>query len=166
MKILLYNAVSLDGFIARKNFDSDWVSPKDSELFESRCKKAGCIIVGRHTFEMYPDLYPMPGVLSIVLSSTQSGKSQGFEHVANPGEAVALANKLGYEDVILVGGAKANASLFSAGFIDEVILDVHPFYLGDGIGVFGDSGLAPALELISATTPGDGLVQLHYKVKK
>ncbi len=166
MKVTLYNAISLDGFIARKDFDSDWVSPKDAEMFEAKCKEVGCIIVGRITFERYPDLYPMAGVLSVVISSVKSGQGDGYEFVASPEVALALASSRGYKEVILVGGAKANAAFLNAKMIDEMILDVHPFYLGEGIGVFGDSGLAPSLELLSVSTPGDDLVQLHYRVKK
>jgi dihydrofolate reductase len=108
----------------------------------------------------------MSGVLSVVISSIKYGKREGYEYVATPEAAFALASSRAYKEVVLVGGAKANAAMLSAGLVDEMILDVHPFYLGEGIGVFGDSGLAPSLELISSTTPGDSLVQLHYKVKK
>lgn len=65
-------ATSIDGYIAKKNGDSDWVSEVDAANFEQKIKEMGCIIVGRKTFDQYQgDLYPVPDVTNIVLSSNK-----------------------------------------------------------------------------------------------
>jgi len=51
MKIILHLALSADGFIAKLDGGSDWVSPSDETLFRKRAKMAGCLIVGKRTFE-------------------------------------------------------------------------------------------------------------------
>jgi dihydrofolate reductase len=165
MKVTLYNAITLDGFIAKEDGNSEWVSGKDAEMFEAACRKAGCIFVGRRTFEMYPDLYPMNGVTTIVLSKGEKkSEAPSVLYASDAEEAIKVANERGHNEAVLVGGSLANSAFLKAGMIDEIIFDLHPLYLGRGIGVF-EPGLAPSLELLSATTPGDELVQLHYKVR-
>ena len=46
-------AISVDGYVAKKDGDSDWVSPVDSVNFEQKIKETGCLIVGRRTFDQY-----------------------------------------------------------------------------------------------------------------
>jgi hypothetical protein len=51
MRIVLYAAVSVDGFIADENGGTDWV--KDDESFENICQEFGCIVMGHKTFKEY-----------------------------------------------------------------------------------------------------------------
>ena len=69
-------AISADGFIAKKDGNSDWVSPVDTLNFERAIKENRCIIVGRKTFEQYKEeLYPIEGVTNIVVTQNNSLKS-------------------------------------------------------------------------------------------
>lgn len=52
------------------------------------------------------------------------------------------------------------------GLIDEVILDVEPVALGDGIPLFGGKNFQRRLELIESTRLSPHEVQLHYRVVK
>ncbi len=49
----MYAAVSIDGFIATNDGDSDWVL--DDELFEKIVNEHGCIALGCTTFSLYLD---------------------------------------------------------------------------------------------------------------
>lgn len=80
MTVTLYMATTIDGYVAKTNGDSDWVSELDNDGFENQIQQKGCIILGRTTYEQYlDDLYPVPGVLNIVLSTSQSKKKR-YEH--------------------------------------------------------------------------------------
>ena len=41
MKITLYAAISIDGFIAKKDGDSNWVSEIDTKLFYKKIAERG-----------------------------------------------------------------------------------------------------------------------------
>jgi len=170
MKVKLYNAISLDGFIARKDGDSDWVSETDWPVFESEMQKAGCIIVGRKTFEQFLDeLYPVEGVTNIVLT-TDEGKEKEEGNVVytakSPSDVLELAKSKGYDTCLLIGGGNANASFIEKNLIDEVMVTVHPLILGDGIRLFESSEVDIQLERIETKELDEGLVQIIYKVKK
>ncbi|MGA3291613.1 MAG: dihydrofolate reductase family protein [Candidatus Microgenomates bacterium] len=169
MKITLYMAVSIDGFIAKKDGDSDWVSPVDSVNFEHKIKEKGCIFVGRRTFDQYQgDLYPVKGVTNIVLTSDLSLKSQNDNviYVQSPSEAVKLAQGRGHNEALLIGGGTTNGLFIKENLIDEVFLSVHPLILGNGIKLFGGVETDLKLRFIDQKELGEGLTQLHYSVVK
>jgi len=55
-KIVFYPACSLDGYIARHDGDSAWVTEEDEQLFTQEVQKAGCVIVGSRTFKQYENI--------------------------------------------------------------------------------------------------------------
>jgi dihydrofolate reductase len=94
MKVILYMAISADGFIAKINGDSDWVSEADADTFENKIKEAGVFIVGRKTFDQYyNDLYPIKDVLNVVLTTNKNRKSENKNILfttKNPQEIISL----------------------------------------------------------------------------
>src|SRR4030042_6570788 len=71
MKVILYNAISIDGFIALPDGNSDWVSEIDIPYFEQAMKESGCIVVGGKTFRQFEgQLYPVKDALNIVMTRT------------------------------------------------------------------------------------------------
>lgn len=169
MNITLYMAISADGFIAKKDGDSDWVSEADAENFEQTMQEFGCIIVGRRTFEQYQDdLYPVEGVTNIVLSSDASREptDENVVHVASPQEAIEVAKKRGHDRALLIGGGRANGAFLENDLIDEVYVSVYPLILGDGIKLFEGTEKEVKLMCIDQEVLAGELVQLHYKVKR
>ena len=160
-------SVSADGFIARLDGDSDWVSQIDSDLFLKRVSEARCLIMGRRTFEQFQgSLYPVKDVCNIVLSSKSKSKNREGNafFVSSPTEAVGLAKEKGYKEVLLAGGGHTNGSFLNAGLIDEIFLSVHPLILNDGMRLFEGNEKDAKIELVDTRKMGDGLVELHYKV--
>lgn len=169
MKITLYMAISIDGFVAKKDGNSDWVSPVDSANFEQKIKEKGCIIVGRRTFDQYQgDLYPVKSVTNIVLTSDSSLKSEedNVIYARSPSDAVKLAQKKGHDKALLIGGGITNGLFLREGLIDEVFLSVHPLILGDGIKLFEGVETDIKLEFVDQKELGEGLVQIYYQVIK
>jgi len=169
MKVTLYMAVSIDGFIAKKDGDSDWVSPVDSTNFEQKIKEKGCIFVGRRTFDQYQgDLYPVKGVTNIVLTSDLSLKSENDDviYAQSPSDAIKQAQEKGHDRALLIGGGTTNGLFLKEGLIDEVFLSVHPLILGNGIKLFEGIETDLKLRFIDQKELGEGLAQLHYRVVK
>lgn len=163
-------ATSVDGFIAKKDGDSDWVSPDDTANFEKAMKDNGCIIVGRKTFDQYQgDIYPVKGVTNIVVTSDTSLKSDkpNVHFVTGSVEEIIRAIKQkGHDKALLIGGGTTNALFLKAGAIDEMILSVHPLILGNGIKLFESEEVDIKLRLISEARLEQGLVQIKYKIIK
>ncbi len=163
-------AISADGFIAKKNGDSDWVSPVDTVNFKKAMEEHGCIIVGRKTFDQYQDeIYPVDGVTNIVITSDKSRKSDKPNvHFLTDSveEIIEIIKQKGHDRALLIGGGTTNASFLKAGAIDEMILSVHPLILGNGIKLFESDEVSVKLELISETKLEEGLIQARYQVLK
>lgn len=169
MKVILYMAISTDGFIAKKDGDSDWVSEVDSAIFEQKIKEAGCVVVGRRTFDQYQgDIYPMADVTNIVLTTDAAKKSEqeNIIFARSPKEALNIAEKKGHNVVLLAGGGITNGLFLNENLVDEVFLSVHPLILGEGVKLFENCEVDINLELVGVQQLEEGLVQLHFKIKK
>jgi dihydrofolate reductase len=164
MRIVLYAAVSVDGFIADENGGTDWV--KDDEFFEKTCYEFGCIVMGHKTFKEYGEP-PFENVQHLVLSSNAGMdlNHSNVNYVNSPENAVKKAKELGFDKLLVIGGGKCNASFAKAGLVDELWLDIHPLILGSGVKLLGDCNKELDLQLSSSKTYDD-FVHLNYKVSK
>ena len=52
MNVILYMAMTLNGFIARTNGETDFVSEEEWKLYSEMVKKAGNIVIGRKTYDV------------------------------------------------------------------------------------------------------------------
>jgi dihydrofolate reductase len=164
MHTVLHLATSSDGFIARPDGDSDWVSPVDGQLFEQRAKEAGCAVIGKRTFEQYyGTVYPIPNALNIVLTSdTQVSEVKGSMVAHSPAEAVALAEQNGYQHMLIAGGARTSKAFLDEGLVNEIFLSVHPIKLGEGMKAFDDLSKNSKYKLVETKSLNDGIKEEHY----
>jgi len=123
-KILCYPAISLDGFIAKPDGDSAWVTDEDEQLFVEEVQKAGCVIVGSKTFNQYQGvIYPVPGTTTFVCTSrhdaAQRPANTGVIYLG--GEIQAIIRQIqeaGFTSAVLSGGAETNGRFANAQAID------------------------------------------------
>ena len=125
MIVIWYPAASLDGYIATPGGDSDWVSEQDEELFQEQMKNAGCVIVGRTTYEQYKDsIYNKDsGVVSYVVTTNTENFKESKSVIPvkpNPKSILERVAADGFKTVILSGGGQTNALFAEAGKIDEI----------------------------------------------
>ncbi len=167
MKVILYNAISLDGFIAGPNDDTDWVD--DDIAYFSEAKKVGAVITGRKTFDPNGEEYTVPDCVNYVYTKTPD-RYKNRENVkfigGAPGRVLEEVKRNGFESVLVVGGGECNYSFLQADLIDELILDIHPVFIGSGTKLFGTNSVNPKLELISTKKINNGIIQNRYKVIK
>ena len=169
MKITLYNAISIDGFIAKEDGNSDWVSDTDAEIFYNTCKKTGCIFVGRRTFDQFKsEIYPIQNVTNIVLTSNNNLQTveENTFYVNSVKEAVKTAEEKGHNEAILVGGAKTNESFLTENVIDEIILSIHPLVSGSWLKIFNKYSGEIRMNLVKTESMKNELVYVYYKVNK
>lgn len=160
-------AISIDGYIAKTDWDSDWVSEADIDIFDKLIKKSWWIILWHKTFEQYKwILYPVRWVQNIVISSTQNEKEIDTSFVKNTDEALQVGQKNNLNQVLLIGWGITNTSFIKENKIDEIILSIHPIILGTGIKLFENIEIEKKLNFISSKSLNEELVQIHYSVKK
>lgn len=169
MKTILYMAVSLDGYIAKENDDTDWVSEAEWESFKKILKASGNAIVGRRNYDIVKNEASFPfRELFIVGVSSQEIKSDqdNVAWVKSPKEALKLLDEKGFATALISGGGELNGSFLKEGLIDEIYLDVEPIVLGNGIRLFGNTAVETKFELIETKKITDSEIQLHYKILK
>ena len=76
-----------------------------------------------------------------------------------------LRNKDG-KDIWLCGGAELAAQLFDEGLVDELILKVNPFLMGEGIPLFASVIKQTALDLFDRKIYDNGVLLLKYRVRR
>ena len=179
-KIIVYIAVSADGFIARLDGSFDWLDrprPKGNYGMDAFYKSIDTILWGRKTCDTALDFQKKgvsaaafdTGVRNYVFTRSlpQSAAPTGVEFVNEPIKAFAtrLRAKKG-ENIWMMGGAGIIASFLDEGEIDEFMIHVIPKFIGEGIPLIAPARRTVPLKLISCTKFTDGVVELHYAVRK
>jgi dihydrofolate reductase len=70
------------------------------------------------------------------------------------------------KDIWMMGGAGIIASFLDEGEIDEFMIHVIPTFIGEGIPLIAPGRRNVPLKLISSRKFPDGVVKLHYAVRK
>lgn len=170
-KVILYIAMSLDGYIAGENGELDWLDKfNDSKVFkkiDEFLMTIDTLIMGKGTYlklvnDIAKDNWPYPGKRSLVLTSDLTFKDDRVEviHDFKRGYMESL-RELGGKDIWLVGGGKTIETFLQEDFIDEYIITVTPTILGKGIPLFRGEGKQIDLLLKNVERLGD-LVTLTY----
>jgi dihydrofolate reductase len=79
------------------------------------------------------------------------------------GEFVRKLKRSKGKEICVFGGGEFARSLFQAGVIDEVGLNIHPVLLGSGIPFFHDAGRV-TLKLLENRSIAGGCVYVMYSV--
>ena len=165
-KIILFIAISLDGFIAGKSGEIDWLFTDQDYGYAEFLKTIDVVIMGRKTYEqaLTFDEYPYKGLEGYVFSRSRAGRAD--ENVAfvsgDVGEFVgALKIKPG-KDIWLIGGSEVILPFLEQDLIDEFVISIHPLILGDGIPLFRTPFPARKLRLKECRSFDTGLVQITY----
>jgi len=188
-KVVLFFAMSLDGFIAGPDISSvhpmgiggerlhRWmfenVSPIDMERMREPAERVGAVIVGRRTYDVGIDLwgdtpYPVPTfVLTNEKRDLKQMKSAAFTFV-NDGIGSALRQAqmaAGAKDIMLMGANTAQ-QFIQAGLVDEMILQIVPVLLGAGSRLFDHIG-SEMIELeIPQVVASPAVTHLKFIVRK
>lgn len=146
-KISVFIATSIDGYIAKKNNDIDWLtkfSPPTDENEDKDCgfskffSSVDVLVMGRNSYDVVShfDPWPYDGKRVVVLSSTLTSVCKQAELFK--GEITALIEKLHTENTkhIYVDGGATISQFLNIGLIDQLIISIIPVVLGSGIPLF------------------------------
>ncbi len=172
MKTILFMATSLNGIIATSDGSEDFLSDTNWRTFMGLAHKHGNIVYGRKTYETVlswgePYTSDLKSVKNkVVISSSLRSSPEEFRLAQIPEEAVKHLNEQGCETVLLSGGSTLNSSFAQAGLIDEVIFNIEPCVVGNGIPVFAPEKLTLQLGFAECQELENGIIQLRYVVNK
>lgn len=179
-KIIAYMATSADGFIARGDGGIDWLErpmPKDGYGMAKFYKTIDTVLWGRKTCDMAVEFQKkgVPGTdfdtrmknYVFTRGALPAKAPAGVEFVNEPIKAFAsrLRRRKG-KNIWMMGGAGIIGSFLDEGEIDEFMIHVIPTFIGEGIPIMTPGRRTVALKLLSSTEFRDGVVKLHYAVRK
>ena len=173
-KIIVNIAMSADGYIARRDGDIDWLTrrppPKGFYGLGKFAKSIDTKVLGRKTFEWSLKNGAKFGSDTTHIFSRQSPPKSlptGVEFLSDDinGFVSRIRTAKG-KNIWLMGGGEIIASFLEANAIDEFIISVVPTFIGEGIPLIAPRHRDVPLLLKSSKRFPDGVVQLHYVVKK
>jgi len=182
MKVSVYIATSLDGFIARENGDLDWLpgaqegSNGDVERgaedygYHEFIDSIDVLVMGRNTFEKVMSFgqWPYGNKRVVVLTNRPVHiPSNLIENVepksCSPSELINELSESGAQHLYIDGGNTIQAFL-DAGLIQEITLTKLPILIGSGIPLFGLLSKDIHLAHIETRSFEGGFVQSRYRV--
>ena len=174
MRTVTYGAAcSLDGFIAPPDGSMDWLhfSKDVQDVMSKYWESIDTMLMGRKTWEVAVGSGAggggggMGGITTYVFSRTLTSVGHGAHLIStDPGEFVRQLKEQPGKGICVMGGGELAQSLFAAGVIDEVGLNVHPVLLGSGAPFFRDAGRRIGLELAESRVIDGGCVFSTYRV--
>jgi dihydrofolate reductase len=169
-KVVLYIAMSLDGYIAGPGGDMSFLSVVEEAGqdygYGDFVETIDTVIMGRKTYDWVMTQvseFPHASRETFIVTKTPQA-SMGNINFYN-GSLKSLITQLkglAGKDIFVDGGAEVVNELLKNELIDEFIISVIPVLLGDGLRLF-HTGI-PRQNLLLKTTSRyeKGLVQLHY----
>ncbi|UZR96944.1 dihydrofolate reductase family protein [Chondrinema litorale] len=172
-KLILYIAMSLDGYIAKKDSNIDFLSmvevPNEDYGYHAFQYQVDTVIWGRKTFDKVLSFgidIPHKDKNVYVISKSQTGTK---EHVVYHNNVVELIKKLKTKegkDIYCDGGGEIVFELLKNSLIDRLIISVIPHLLGNGIPLFKDGRPEQNIKYKQSISYPSGLVQLWYDVER
>jgi len=165
MKVVLYMAITANGFIAKENNETPW-SNEEWQSFSDKVKEIKNLIIGRKTFEIMKqgkEFQKIGNPFTVIVSNQKESNSNS---VNSPEQAIKLLEEKGFSKILIAGGSMLNSSFMQKGLVDEIYLDVEPFLFGKGIKLFADNKFEAKLELLETKQLSKNTIQLHYRIFK
>ena len=174
-KIIAYLATSADGYIARPDGNVDWLDrPRIAGDYGNRAflRSIDTILWGRKTYDFalqHGGLAMFGSKVKNYVFSTQPPQEQPSDATFVTQKVAEFIRRLRTQrgkNIWMMGGAGIIGSFLDAGGIDEFIIHVIPILIGDGIPLGVRKNRNVALKLKSVRKYADGVVRLHYIVKR
>jgi dihydrofolate reductase len=175
-KLIMWNLMTLDGFVEGPNRDISWHEDVWGEELErlsiEQLHEAGGLLFGRVTYELMAGYWPnatgtvadfMNAAPKYVFSRTvkQSGWNNTQMFDGDVPETVTRLKRDSAKDIFLFGSADLASALIPHGLIDEFRIAVNPVILGGGTPLF-KPGKKVKLRLVDSRPLSTGIVILRY----
>ncbi len=173
-KLILYIAMSSDGFIAGENDSLDFLSTYQVEGedygYYSFIRSIETVIVGRRTYETVIGMgYPYHEDKKVYVITSSSKDSDNEKLIYFNGDVKNMVKELKISQtghIYCDGGALLVKSLLEENLIDEMVLSIIPVQLNNGTLLFEEGIIPDDFELKKKTVYPTGLIQFCYVLKQ
>lgn len=168
-KVILYIAMSLDGYIAGENDNIDFLNSVLQEGedygYNDFLQNIGIVIWGRKTYDKVLTFgieIPHADKTVYVLSKSRTGHDDHVTYVDDLPKLIAeLKNKPG-KHIYCDGGGEVVFELLKHQLIDRLIISIIPYFVGSGVRLFAEGRPECKLKFVKAVSYFTGLIQLWY----
>ena len=170
----MYIGTSLDGFIARKDGDIDWLTKFANEeatnAYKELMRRIDAIVIGRGTFDKvltFPS-WPYDKKVFALSSSIKQVPEKVKDKVTilsmKPTALLSYLSEKGFSSIYVDGG-KVIQDFLKENLVDELIVAKVPIIIGTGIPLFGYLDHDIQFEHKKTVVASNGLVRSYYHRK-
>lgn len=173
-KNIVFIAQSLDGYIAGKKGELDWLdaipNPENQDMgFKALMEEVDALVMGRNTFETvlgFGGEWPYPKPVFVLSNSLkempQAYQDKAFLLAGEPKQILESIHEKNYFTLYIDGGRTIQAFL-EYDLIDELRISTIPILLGGGFSLFGDLTSPLSFELVKSEVFLGQIGQNHYR---
>jgi len=169
-KVVLYIAMSLDGYIARPDGSVDWLFDVEGDGGDNGYSKfydtIGTVVMGRLTNDEILTLseeFMYAGKPCYVLSRTkQADRDQVTFTDESLDTLIPKLQNASSGDVWIVGGGQIVKECLAKGLLEDIIITIIPKVLGSGIPLFPEGTVPSTFKLYHSEVMGQ-MVSLYYQ---
>jgi dihydrofolate reductase len=172
IRVSVYIATSLDGFIARRNGDIDWLTGGEGTEdygYAEFMSGVDMIVMGRNTYEKVLTFGGWPYEKKVVVLSSRelvipellSARVEAIH--LSPSDLLQRLEIRAVEHIYLDGGVTIQRFLRD-GLVHEMTITTIPVLIGEGLPLFGPLEKDVKLELLASRSFPNGFVQNKYRV--
>ena len=182
-RVTIHMAASLDGYIARKDGRVDWLETKDvfeggespdPEFVTQFLAAIDCYVMGSRTYETAVDFeakgfgWAYGDKPVIVLTSRELPKVRDTVELYSGDLKELVDGRLrpAHRNIWVVGGGAVSGECLRLGLADEVRYSILPVVIGEGISFFQGLDKDVELHLVDVKAYKNGMVELHYEVRR
>ncbi|MBL7709948.1 MAG: dihydrofolate reductase [Chitinophagaceae bacterium] len=170
-KLVLYIAMSLDGYIAAPGDDLSFLSAVQQEGedygYANFINTVDTVILGRRTYDWVMtqvNEFPHADKETYIITRTARSAIGNVQfYTGKLSELITMLKKRPGKTIFCDGGAAVVNNLLENRLIDEFIISVIPILLGKGTRLFQEDKPEQLLTLTESRQFASGLVQLHYR---
>jgi len=171
--VVLYIAMSLDGFIADVDGDVSWLAgdgsdPENPGSYSDFYQSIDTIILGKKTYDqittkLSPNLWPYKDKISYIITHGIVSTNEYIKTTDKSLSEIIIELKHGEgKDIWICGGASMVRQLIELDLIDTYHITIIPTLLGNGISLFNENHSKINLKLFKTVTY-NGMVDLIYQ---
>ena len=171
-KVILYIAMSLDGYIADRQGNVNWLAGQDDageqiDTYGAFINEVDTVVMGWNTYrqittELSPEEWPYQGLTTYVITHRRQPSSADIRFVQE--EPCSLVRRLREEQgraIWICGGSRIIQPLVQEDLLDVYHISVIPTILGAGLPLFAEISQKIKLKLRS-TQVYNGIVESVY----
>ena len=172
-RVVLFIAMSLDGYIADMNGSVDWLNGQCNEVenedtYSQFVKDIDTVVMGWTTYyqvvtELSPSEWVYSDFISYVITHNGGTSTDNIKFVhESPSNLVRRLKEEDGKDIWICGGASIVQQLMQDGLIDKFYISIIPTILGSGVRLFGPLDVELKLKLME-TRSYNGITEVVYE---